>query len=183
MGIFDFLKNKKEPEKHYDPLNIQVTDLEKGYLLEYDLETWTVTKMSEYDWGSNYFTREFNIETRGKLRFLHIENDDQLVITLSEKLKFRKLENAVHNAIESTGKPPKKISHKNVDYFLDEESPGFYRNVENEDWEELISYSYLDEDEKKCLSIEQWGETSFEASIGTKIKPFDISNILPSPTN
>jgi len=183
MGIFDFLKNKKEAEKHYDPTNIKVTDIENGYLLEYDLDTWTVTKMSEYDWGNSFFTREFNIETRDKKRFLHIADDDHLIITLSKNLKFRKLENAVHNAIEATGKPPKKFNHDGITYFLDAETPGFYRNVENEDWEELISFDYLNEDENKCLCIEQWGETSFEASIGKRIKPFDISNILPSPTN
>ncbi len=183
MGIFDFLKKNKEEEKHYDPTDIKVTDLENGYLFEYDLDTWTVTKMSEYDWGNSFFTREFNIETREHKKFLHISNDDHLIITLSEGVKFRKLENAVHNAIESTGKPPKKIHHKGVDYFLDEESPGFYRNVENEDWEELISFDYLDEDEQKCLCIEQWSDTNFEATVGIRIKPFDISNILPSPTN
>ena len=64
MGFFDLFKgNKNKEEKHYDPLNIKVSDLEKGYLLDYDLETWTVTKMSEYDWGNNFFTREFTIKS------------------------------------------------------------------------------------------------------------------------
>lgn len=181
MGFFDLFKsNKNEEEKHYDPINIKVTDLENGYLLDYDLETWTVTKMSEYDWGNNHFSREFVIESKGKKRFLHIEEDDELIISLSEELKYRKLGETATDYIDTNGKPPKKITHQNITYYLDEESPGYYRNVENENWEELISFYYLDEDEEKCLTIEQWDENDFEVSIGKILKPFEISNILPS---
>lgn len=181
MGLFDFLKNNKnESEKHYDPVNIKVTDLEKGYLLDYDLETWTVTKMAEYDWGNNFFTREFTIDSKGKKRFLHIEDDDELIITLSENLKFRKLGPKVLDYIELNGKPPKEIIFQNVTYYLDEESPGFYRDTDTENWEELISFDYLDEDEEECLTIEQWGDNDFEASFGKIIKAAAISNILPA---
>jgi hypothetical protein len=178
MGIFDIFKKKEE--KHYDPTDIKVTDLENGYLLDYDFETWTVTKMSEYDWGSNFFTREFTITSKDKVRYLHIEDDGKLIITLSEEIKFRKLGVEVLDHIELNGKPPKKINFLGITYFLDEKSPGFYRNTENESWEELISFDYLDDNEKKCLSISQWGDDDFEASFGEIIKPIDISNILPS---
>jgi hypothetical protein len=183
MGIFDIFKSKKEPEKHYDPTNIKVTDLEKGYLLDYDLETWTVTKMSEYDWGNNFFTREFVIVSKGQKLYLHIEDDDELIITLSESLKYRKLGSEVIDFTELNGKPPKKINYQDVTYFLDEETPGFYRNTDTEDWEELISFDYLDDEEEKCLTIEQWGDDDFEASIGIVIKPREISNILPAYTD
>lgn len=183
MGLFDIFKNKKDQEKHYDPTNIKVTDLEKGYLLDYDLETWTVTKMSEYDWGNNFFTREFVMVSKGKKLYLHIEEDDELIITLSENIKYRKLGYEVIDFIELNGKPPKKINYQNVTYFLDEEAPGFYRNTDTEDWEELISFDYLDEGEEKCLTIEQWGDNDFEASVGKIIKPIDISNILPVYTD
>ncbi|WP_299109276.1 DUF4178 domain-containing protein [uncultured Tenacibaculum sp.] len=181
MGFFDLFKNnKKEEEKHYDPIDIKVTDLENGYLLDYDLETWTVTKMSEYDWGDSHFSREFLIESKGKKCFLHIEEDDELIISLSEELKYRKLGPTVTDYIDTNGKPPKQIVHQDITYYLDEEAPGYYRNVENENWEELISFYYLDEDEEKCLTIEQWGEEDFEASIGKILKSYEISNILPS---
>ena len=183
MGIFDIFKNKKDEGKHYDATDIKVTDLENGYLLDYDFETWTVTKMSEYDWGSNFFTREFTIISKGKTRYLHIEDDGKLIVTLSEEVKFRKLGVEVLDYLELNGKPPKKINYLGTTYFLDEESPGFYRNTENEDWEELISFDYLDDDEEKCLTIEQWGDDDFEASVGIVIKNRDISNILPAYTD
>lgn len=180
MGFFDLFKNNKDKEEtHYDPTNIKITDLEKGYLLDYDLKTWSIIKMSEYDWGNNYFTREFTIESQREKLFLHIEEDDDLTITMSKELKYRKLAPEVIIHIENHGKPPKQITHENVIYYLSEESPGYYRNVEASDWEELISFSYFDEDEEKCLTIEQWDDNDFEVSYGKKIKNFEISNILP----
>ena len=183
MGIFDIFKNKKEPEKHYDPIDIKVTDLEKGYLLDYDFETWTVTKMSEYDWGNNFFTREFVITSKGKVRYLHIEEDDILIVTLSEEIKFRTLGIEVLDYLELNGKLPKRITYKEVTYFLDEESPGYYRNTDNDNWEELISFNYLDANEEKCLTIEQWDDNDFEASVGIILKPNAINNILPAYNN
>ena len=182
MGFFDLFKNRNnKEEKHYDPLNIKVTDLEKGYLLDYDLETWSVIKMAEYDWGNNYFTREFTIESRGKKRFLHVEEEDgELTLTLSEGLKYRKLGSTVIDYIETNGKPPKKITFADMVYYLEEESPGYYRNVDTDNWEELISFYYANEEEDQCLTIEQWDENEFEVSKGKTIQSFEISNILPS---
>lgn len=182
MGIFDFLK-KKEEETHFDPTNITVRDLGKGYIFEYAIETWTVTALFEYDWGDNYFTREFVIKNGDTEKFLHIEDDGGLVVTLSEKVKFRKLGEDVYDHIESHDKPPKKITYEGVLYFLDEKSPGFVKEIDSANWEELISYNYLDEEEEKTLCIEQYGDEEFEASKGIIISELAISNILPVADN
>jgi len=178
MGLFDIFKKKPE-ETHYDPTNIKVTDLEKGYLFDYNLETWTVQKMAEYDWGNNHLSREFTIESKGKIRYLSIEEDGALEIVLFEKIKYRKLGTFVTNYQKEHQRFPEQITYDNVTYYFDEESPGYYRDVATEDWEELIAFEYINEDEDKYLSIEQWGENSFEASVGIKIKTFEIDSILP----
>ena len=178
MGLFDIFKKKPE-ETHYDPTDIKVTDLEKGYLLDYDMETWTVKKMAEYDWGDNYFSREFTIESKGKIRYLSIEEDEQLEIALFKKIKYRKLGEDVIKYQKTHGKFPNRITLGEVTYLFDEESAGYYRDVENEDWEELVSFDFENDAEDKFLTIEQWDEDDFEVSIGKKIKPFEISNILP----
>jgi hypothetical protein len=177
MGLFDFLKKKEE--RHFDPVNITVRDLGKGYIFEYEAESWTVIAVFEYDWGENYFTREFVIKNGEKEKFLHIEEDGGLTVTLSEKLKIRHLGDAVLDRIEEKGKPPKKIEYENVTYYLDEKSYGYSKEIDSEKWEELISYDYLDKNETKTLCIEQYSEENFEASIGKIIKETSISDILP----
>ncbi|MEP5339187.1 MAG: DUF4178 domain-containing protein [Algibacter sp.] len=182
MGIFDFLK-KKETERHFDPTNITIRDLGKGYIFEYAIETWTVTALFEYDWGDNYFTREFVIKNGNIEKFLHIEDDGGLVVTLSEKVKLRKLDEHVCDYIDENQKPPKKITFEGVRYFLDEKSPGFSKEIDASNWEELISYDYLDEDEEKTLCIEQYGDEEFEVSKGVIINELAVSNILPVADN
>lgn len=182
MGIFDIFK-KKEEERHYDPTNISVKDLGKGYIFEYALETWTVTAFFEYDWGDNFFTREFVIKNGTKEKFLNIEDDGGLIVTISEKVKLRKLGEEVCDKIDKKGKPPKKINFEGVQYFLDEKSPGFCKEIDATNWEELISFDYLNEEEEKTLCIEQYGDDDFEVSSGIVISENDISNILPKADN
>ena len=178
MGIFDFFK-KIDTQRHYDPTNITIRDLGKGYIFEYAIETWTVTALFEYDWGDNYFTREFVIKNGTTEKFLHIEDDGGLVVTLSEKVKIRKLGEGVCNYLEAHQKPPKKIVYDNVHYFLDEKSPGYSKEIDASNWEELIAYNYLDEEEEKTLCIEQYDDETFEVSKGIIISELAISNILP----
>lgn len=178
MGIFDFLK-KKEKQPHYDPTNITIRDLGKEYIFEYAIETWTVSALYEYDWGDNYFTREFVIKNGNIEKFLHIEDDGGLIVTLSEKVKIRKLGEEVCDYIDEHQKPPKKITLEGVKYFLDEKSPGFSKEIDQENWQELISYDYLNDDEDKVLCIEQYGDDEFEVSKGNIISEHAISNILP----
>ncbi|MEO1099612.1 MAG: hypothetical protein AAFX57_17950, partial [Bacteroidota bacterium] len=58
MGLFDFFK-KKEKEPEYDVTNLKVSDLDHGFILEYDLKTWEVKEVYEYDWGNNNFSQEY----------------------------------------------------------------------------------------------------------------------------
>ena len=178
MGIFDRFKKKKE-ERHYDPTNITIRDLGKGYIFEYATETWTVAGLFEYDWGDNFFTREFVIKNGNEEKFLHIEDDSGLTVTLSEKVKLRKLGEEVCDTIDTRGKPPKKITFEGIKYFLDEKSPGYCKEIDAENWEELLSYDYLDEEEEKTLCIEQYGNEEFQVNKGIVINELAVSNILP----
>ncbi len=180
--IFDKIFKSKPDETHYDPTDIKITDIENGYLFDYDLETWTVTQMCEYDWGKNYFSREFKIISKGKTRYLHIEEEDDLEITIFEKIKFKDLDRGTRNHIKTYIKPPETIIFNNQTFELEEENPGYYRDVKNNDWEELISFEY-ESDDQTLLTIEQWDENDIEVYFGKKLKGFEIDNILPNSNN
>ena len=81
--------------------------------------------------------------------------------------------------MEENEKPPKKITLNGIKYFLDEKSPGYNKEIDQDNWTELISYDYLNNDEDKVLCIEQYDDESFEASVGIVIPEYYISNILP----
>lgn len=176
MG-FDFFKKKKQLE--YDPTQISILDVRKGWIFDYDLQTWEAVEEYEYDWGNDNFTYEFKIVSGRSTAYLHIENDDEVFCTLTKKLNFAALDEAIEQRIVRKGRPPKKIRLENITYYRDAERPGFFRNIEAEQWREFISWDYYDEDEEHTLAVEQWGEHEFEASIGLVVPETAFTNILP----
>lgn len=185
MGLFDFMKKDKGPD--YDPTNLKVTDLNKGFVFEYDMKTWVVQEAYEYDWGSNYFTRELKINDGSDTRYLSVDADDEIELVISQKIKMGTIDEDIMEAVKEKERPPKKIHYKGTTFYRDEESPGYFRNMEDDaepddSWSELIAWDYYDEDDHLTITIEQWGEKEFEASFGQVIKTHEISNILPGTT-
>lgn len=178
MGIFDFLKKKKE--LHYDSTNITVLDLEKNFIFDYDLKSWIVEEKFEYDWGKGNYTYAYNVFDGSKHLNLHIEQDTELEIALTEPISVRKLSDSIIDQIVNDGKPPKSITYDNVTYHLENEYPGYFKNVEAEESMELIMWLYIDNGDEKLINIEQWGENEFNAKIGRYLSGYEISNILPA---
>lgn len=180
MGIFDFFKKKEERE--YDPTNVRVTHLRENFMLDYDMKTWQVKEMYEYDWGENYFSWEYKLDSGDDIVFLSVEEDDELELVVSRKIKLGLIDEDVEEAILDTGKPPKRVTYKGTQFIRENESPGFFRNAQ-EHWDnatEFICWNYYDESEKLNLCIERWGEEEFEAAVGVVVEEFQFSNILPA---
>jgi hypothetical protein len=176
---FNFFKKKKQAD--YDPINIQVTDLHVGFIFEYDLKSWQVTEEYTYDWGDNYFSKEFKISSGSDILFLSVDEDDIVELTLQRKIKLSSIEGDIEREIIRDKTPPSKIVYKGVDYYRDSESPGYFKQENSDkDWLEMISWSYYNEEEDRVLTIEQWDEREFEASHGKVIKEYEISNIMPA---
>jgi hypothetical protein len=179
MGLFDFLKKKKEPD--YDPTNIGVKDLKKGFVFDYDLKTWQVLEEYEYDWGDSYFTQEYKIEAGNDDAYLHVDPNEDMFITLTRKVRIRSIREDIPEKIVEKQRPPKKLEYEGRTFYLEGQNPGYFNNQpDNENtWTELISWDYYDDKGEFTIAIEQWGERDFEASYGVVVKPFEIDNILP----
>ncbi len=182
MGFFNKLFSKKEETPHYDSTNIRIQDLDLNFVFEYDLSTWKVEKMFEYDWGDNYFTQEYQIYNGEETLYLGVEDDDELEVTIGKKIKLRKLGATVVNHLMEQQTAPSSVVFQDEKFILLEEAPGYCNDVSKgeDNWEEFIAWDFENEAGTKVLTIEQWGEKEFEASIATYIKPFEISNILPA---
>ena len=179
MGLFDFFK--KKGGSHYDPTNIKISDLQEGFVLEYDLKTWVVKEVYEYDWGDSYFTREYKLDSGDEVVYLHSEYDDELFLTVTKKVKILSIDEDLPDHIVEHERPPKKITYNGKIFYMDSESPGYFKNLsdQSKDWIEMISWDYYDDEDKEVINIEQWGEREFDAAYGKVVKEFEFSNILP----
>lgn len=178
MGIFDIFKRKNST---YDSTDIRVDDLDKGFIFDYDLSSWIVKAVYTYDWGDDNFTKEFKIENESETAFLNIEDDDELLISISKKVRVVTIDDTLPDYIIDNQSPPSKIEYDGKVYLLESENPGYFNDGEGkEKWIEFISWDYIDKSETYTLSIERWDERKFEASLGRVVKEFEISNIYPS---
>ena len=180
MGIFDFFK-KKEKKPEYDVTNLKVTDLNQGFIFDYNMKSWQVKEVYQYDWGSHNFSKEYKIDAGDDVMFLEVEDGAELSLTLMKPIKIQKLGNDIIDKTIKKERPPKKLMLDGTEYHLDTDVAGYFNDITkgSGDWEELISWVYYD-DTDKILSITQWGEREFEAAAGKLIKPYEISNIIPA---
>lgn len=181
MGLFDIFKKDKGPD--YDPLNIKITDLQQGFILDYDLKSWEITAVYDYDWGDECFSREYKIVAAGETAFLSVEDDDELILSISKKIKPRQLAEDLPEQIIKNEEPPPKLEFDGKTFLKDKESPGYFKDAKDkseEAWTEFIAWDYYDTNNEYVITVEQWGEKEFEASYGKSIKEFEISNILPN---
>ena len=120
------LFRKKEQEPDYDPLNITVKDLRQGFILEYDMRQWMVETEFTYDWGDNYFSKEYKISDGKDTWFLSVEDDDGIKLTLYERIRFSTIDEDIESDIINKKLPPKKIHYKEKQFIRENESPGYF---------------------------------------------------------
>jgi len=171
-------KKKEDVDLDYDPEDISLNQLKKGSFLDYDLKTWQVKTCYEYDWGDDYFSDEYQITTADESMYLSVEEDDELEITLTKKINVHSIEGNVTQYIIQHDTAPTEVTFKGVRYFRDSEDAGYFRNKDNNNWEEFISWTFYDDSGDKVLSIERWDEEDFEASAGVIAQEYEFSNII-----
>lgn len=177
-----FRRKKKKEEPNYDPTNLRITDLRKGWFVDYDFQTWEAIEEYEYDWGSQDFSYEFLLDNgSGQQLFLSIEEDDGLNCVIFEKMRFSTLPQAdeIEAAVKSNGKPPRQLQVNGIRYYFDGEYPGFWRNIKASKSQEFMLWDYWDDSDEKCLNIEQWDDNTFEAALGTWKPEHAFSNLTP----
>ena len=177
--MFDFFKKKKAPD--YDVTNLGLKDLNVGFIFDYDLKSWVVKEMYEYDWGSNNFSHEYKVDSGEETAFLSVDDSSDLVLTLTKAIKIRKLDEDFARIVADTKKAPAQLHYEGEVYYMANESAGYFRDCgkKTEDWEELFSWEYFDENEDKIISITQWDEHTFDAFGGRVLEPHQISTIIP----
>jgi len=176
-----FSSNKKNDEPHYDSTNIRVQDLDVGFVFEYNLSSWVVEAIYEYDWGDNYFTREFKINDGAESLFLSVEEDDELELSVTKKVKVRLLGDNILSYLQERQDAPKRITYQGINYTLEDSSTGYFHDIaKGDEWLEFRSWDYEDDKGENILCIEQWDDDEFEASVGKNIQEYEISDILPS---
>ena len=181
-------KSKSSDETlELDPLaDLVLEKLRVGFLVDYDMQTWTVGARSRYDFGG-YEVDEWELVAGREKRYLELEHEEDSW-SLSKKIPIGAIDGDVRREILEHEDPPARVTYDGTEYYLDDALAGhLYEGVgdknekdgDRKDGSPLIRWEYLDEDEKNFLSIEQWGENQFAAAVGFEVEDYQFTNILP----
>lgn len=179
MGWKD-LFGKKKSKDGPGIADLTLPNLGVGYFLDYDMKTWCVEARSYYDWGSGDHSDEWQLVCHDDTVYLERESDDEDHWSISRKISIGKLGVDIKSHVSENDDPPAEISVDGTIYYLDEMGGGqFYKNGKSPG-RDVLKWDYVDDSGKHYLTIEQWGETDFEAALGHSVEEYHFDNILPS---
>ena len=169
---------KKKDE--FDPIkDLTLSKLCVGYLVDYDLKTWRVTEYNHYDFGEGYETDEWELISGRERWYLERSEDDNVEWTFSQKIPIGAVEGNIRHYIMQNDDPPERVICQERHYIMDESGTGLMYENNEPPPKEFIYWDYIDEKDEHFLTIEQWGETEFEAAIGYYVEEYQFTNILP----
>ncbi len=178
MGFLDFLRPKTKGTE-VDPLeDLVLGRMKVGFLVDYDLATWTVTAYNRYDFDGDA-VKEWELTEGHEKRYLERWEDDGVGWSLSKKIPIGSIDGDVRRQIIDNDDPPSRVTYQGIEYFLESSSAGYMMSGGDGAREELIKWEFLGEEGDKLLTIEQWGETELEASAGKPVAEYQFENILP----
>ncbi len=182
MGILDFFKSgeKKGDEPQGD---LTLSQLDVGYFVDYDLKTWEVTARNHYEWGEGDRSYEWQLKGAEDVVYLEKESDDDEDWSLNRKIAFSRLGPEIKKAILETGDPPDEIIFEENTYYLEETAGGRFFKEGKGSGQEMLRWSFEDDDGRSYLGIEQWGEEDFDATLGEPVEEYQFTNILPRETS
>lgn len=179
MALFDIFR-KKKPDNVSDTLiDLQLDNLMLGCMVDYDLKTWEVTARHYTDWGDGWKTEEWQLKSYDEVIYLEKSDDDEVTWSISRKINFGLLDPQVQESILSSGDPPRTVVHDGITYHMEESSGGHFFKDGLGPGQPMLAWDYADDSGKSYLTIEQWGEKEFEASLGEPVEAYQFTNILP----
>ncbi len=168
--MFGFGKKEEQPKQ---PKGI--TEIQVGDIVDYYMKSWEVQEEGEYDWGNNEISKEFKLNAGNEVLFLTIDEDDEVEISVFQKINWGVIEGNLRSSINQENEPPKKLVKDSVEYSLTETGMARYRNMtKGGGWSSFAYWDYEDETEDKIIGIESW-DGDFEIHAGEYVEPFEFS--------
>lgn len=179
MGLFGSSKKKdnyKEPD--YDPLNIKITDLRPGFMVDYKVKTWEVSESFEYDL-SNKLSRRFKLHAGDESMYIYLSGENKLYII--KEIPIQEIESDLKDKILKQGLVSDNLNVNDIFYKVSENVDGHVRdmNLKYKDWSKVFFWNYFSNDTKNILFIVQFGMNQLNAYIGELSDEYEFINILP----
>ncbi len=179
MGFLRRFRQKEQESHDIDPLRDLVLDkLRVGYLVDYDLQTWTVTAHAHYRFNDGRTAEEWELTAGREKRYLERAVADGVFWSFGQTVPIGALGD-VREHIERHEDPPDQIVYQGTSYDLQGSVGGHLRSEGETDEQQMIMWELVDDSEERFLAIMQWGESEFSAATSMAVEDYSFANILP----
>lgn len=182
----DKILNLLEADKKYDPTNIQLNDLQPNFLLDFNLQNWSVFQVAIDYWQegnlANTITKRAVIKGAEEINHLSIDThkvtDDYPV---SKVVNIYTIDKNIDKYIKG-GKlsTPATINYHGETYFREPINEGLRINASSKTYQSIESADYLNESRTKIIQLQLIGGVDLDAFVGEMVKGRKFGNILPS---
>jgi uncharacterized protein DUF4178 len=171
-----FGRTEADEEEQYHDLTL--TDLQNGYMVDYDLRTWEVTGRNTYDYDGE-MSQEWQLQSADEVRFLERSMEDgKVCCTLTRRIDLAAIQEPVADEIGRNDDPPEQIHYQGEPYLGVESSSGLFREGGEGAGREFVVWTF-EGGENQVLFITQWGQREFAAYAGEYVEEYQFTDILP----
>lgn len=161
-------------DRYHEP---ELPDLEVGWLVDFDLQTWEVTGRNIYDYDGEHVP-EWVLRSGDEVRFLErTSQDGKTYWTWVQEIRLDDIGDPVADTIVRTEDPPEEIHYEGATYRGTESDAGLFREGGTGPEREFIIWTY-EAGERHVLFVSQWGEREFCAYAGEYVAEYQFTNIL-----
>jgi len=166
---------------HYDPSSLSLENLKEGYMVDYDLKTWQVTTVRQFDWDTGISAREFKLVSDMESIWIYLfKEGSYLTITVNKPLNIYAIDSNLETEIYHNRRPFNIITYQSIQYYRENALEGYLFNITtNSTGTKTASWEYYDQERKHYMRIEQQEQKNFRAVVGKIVSPFEFSEILP----
>jgi len=176
--MFDWFFNlfKKKEEEAPIKVDYSIHDLQPGFLLDYDMESWEVVGAYDYEYVT-HSSKEYKIRSGSKTMFLNVSDSNDLILGLSEETNINSIDMGLRLGVAQEN-PTARVNWKGEAYTIKETSKGKFREEGRSSWAAFSSWEYVNAEGTKFIYVSKWEDNSIECYTGTFLKEYQISNIL-----
>ena len=174
---------KPRPWKSADPQEMSLENMRHGALVDHALETWEVINEGQYDWEDGTSEKIFGLKQVGEVDvFLLLVRREfgHLSVQKAMPVNIYAINEGLEMEVMERKRPFNVLHYQGIAYYREYSKTGHAFNLmhKNPLGNELIAWTYYDEERKKVIRIERHGESDFKAFTGTVISPLDFSEIM-----
>ncbi len=166
----------------YNPTDLTLQNLLKGYVLNYDLKSWEVIYEGQYDWNSGESDKIYRLSSEDNDSLLLYVDKEMGLVTpyIEEKLQSNDVQAFAMLKPESA---PAELKFSDKIYRKRDYSRGKFFTSDSDNFAELGQWFYVSSDSQSSLRIVQFSEGEVSVYTGKLAQAYEFTNILPSESS